>query len=234
MAGEKLKRHKAPRFWRIGRKEFKFVVNPIPGPHPKDRSYPLSVLLRDVLGLVKNYREAKVAIKEGKVLIDGVVRREPRFPVGLFDLVEITPLSKLYRIVPSRKGLDVLEVGEEERGLKLCKITRKYMVRGGRLCYGLHDGRTVLDGFEAKVGDSLLIRVPSQEVLKVIRLEEGALALVIGGSRSGSLVRVERLKEGTYTSPRMAIVRVDDETAEVPAEMLFTVGKDKPVLRVVR
>ena len=61
-----------------------------------------------------------------------------------------------------------------------------------------------------------------------------ALALVVGGSRSGTLVRVERLKEGTYTSPRMAIVRVDDETAEVPAEMLFMVGKEKPVLRVVR
>ena len=50
----KAKRSAAPAFWQIARKEKRFVVRTSPGPHPKNYSYPLLVVLRDILGLAQN------------------------------------------------------------------------------------------------------------------------------------------------------------------------------------
>lgn len=96
----RMKRSKAPSFWNIHRKEYRFTVVPSPGPHPRSECYPMLVLLRDILGLARTAREAEACIKQGEVLLDGTRRKNPRFPVGLMDVVEIPSTMKAYRMVP--------------------------------------------------------------------------------------------------------------------------------------
>ena len=62
---KKLKRQMAPLFWGITRKNKRFVTTVRPGPHEKDFSIPSAVLLRDMLNIVKNMRETKLAIYGG-------------------------------------------------------------------------------------------------------------------------------------------------------------------------
>ncbi|MEM3973016.1 MAG: S4 domain-containing protein, partial [Ignisphaera sp.] len=101
MGGSKhLKRLAAPWFWPILRKEYKWVVKPSPGPHPIDRSLPLLVVIRDVLGLAETAREAKRIIFDGKVYIDGVVRKDYKFPVGVMDTISIPDIDFYARFVP--------------------------------------------------------------------------------------------------------------------------------------
>ncbi|MCS7116625.1 MAG: S4 domain-containing protein, partial [Nitrososphaerales archaeon] len=140
MGGQRrTKRSKAPAYWPIPRKRYQFTITTSPGPHPKDWSYPLAVLVRDVLKLVKTYREAKASIKEGNFIIDGVVRTSPNFPVGLMDVVSIPPISKIFRLLPTPKSpLEAIEVPEVEKNLKLCKVKTKTTVKGGAIQYGLH------------------------------------------------------------------------------------------------
>ena len=66
-----LKRHAAPTSWKIRRKKFTWAIKPSPGPHPKERSIPLAVLLRDILGIAENAREAKKIVKAGKIAVTG-------------------------------------------------------------------------------------------------------------------------------------------------------------------
>ena len=65
----------APLFWGITRKDKRFVVTVNPGGHKKNSSIPSSVFLRDMLKSVKSLREAKFAIYNGKVSVDGVKRK---------------------------------------------------------------------------------------------------------------------------------------------------------------
>ena len=106
----KLKRLAAPRNWDISRKERRFVLKPIPGPHALGSSYPLGVVLRDLAEMVASGRELKHVTKTGKVLVDGRPVRSPRFPVGLFDVVSVPSENANFRLVPSPKGLVLSKV----------------------------------------------------------------------------------------------------------------------------
>ena len=90
MGGDtRLKRQLAPTFWNIRRKERQFVLKASPGPHRKDKSYPLGIILRDVLNVANSMHEAKTIVSAGKIKIDGIERRDVKFPVGLMDVIEL-------------------------------------------------------------------------------------------------------------------------------------------------
>ncbi|OYT47886.1 MAG: 30S ribosomal protein S4e, partial [Desulfurococcales archaeon ex4484_42] len=60
-----LKRLAAPDFWPILKKEYVWTVKPSPGPHPIERSIPLLIIVRDILGYAETAREARRLIAEG-------------------------------------------------------------------------------------------------------------------------------------------------------------------------
>jgi len=93
----KLKRLVAPRWWPIERKTRKFIVSPR-GPHPKDISIPLLVLIRDVFKLAETNKEARKIIKKGEILVDGRKMKDPKFGVGLLDTIEIPALKKVFGV----------------------------------------------------------------------------------------------------------------------------------------
>ena len=75
-----MKRVTSPKFWKAGRKNKVWIFTPRPGPHGKTSCFPLSVLLRDVLGLVSDAREARAVIKNRDVLVDGIPRTDKKDP----------------------------------------------------------------------------------------------------------------------------------------------------------
>src|SRR5207247_9368000 len=87
-----LKREPAPGFWPIKRKERTWAPNTRPGPHSREKRIPLVIVIREILGYARKAKEAKRIISTGKVKIDGVVRSDHRFAVGLWTVltVEVT------------------------------------------------------------------------------------------------------------------------------------------------
>ncbi len=234
-----LKRLPSPAFWPIHRKEYVWVAKPRPGPHPIDRCLPLLLVLRDILGYAKTRKEAKRILAKGYVRVDGRVRRDEKFPVGLMDVVEIVPTNECFRVLPvPRRGLVLHRIGEDEKGFKLCRVERKVTVRGGHIQLGLHDGRNVLIRVEDpsnppngnyKTMNVLKMAIPKQEVLDIIRFEKGVLGLVIGGinaGRWGRIVEIE-VQEGPYP----AMVTLEDANGDrfqTIKEYVFPIGTDSP------
>src|SRR5437879_12894758 len=91
-----LKREPSPGFWPIHRKEYTWAPRTRPGPHAREKSLPLMVIVRESLGLANIAKEAIKIISTGKVKVDGVVRRYRRFPVGLMEIVQIEGVSHGY------------------------------------------------------------------------------------------------------------------------------------------
>jgi small subunit ribosomal protein S4e len=229
----KLKRQLAPAFWEIGRKEKRFALKVSPGPHVASESYPLGIVLRDILKVVSTMREASQALTSGNVKVDGVIRRSTNFPVGLMDVIEIPSISKAYRMVP-KDGviLRPIEISDDEKTVKLCKVTRKVTVKNKKLQYGFHDGRTLIDDLKVNVHDTCLMTVPELKVTKTIKLEKGSTALIVSGDNAGTIGNIDDIRDGTFILPKRALVRVGEKKVELPVDMVLAVGTDKPVIKV--
>jgi small subunit ribosomal protein S4e len=228
----RVKRQMAPKFWDIRRKESQFVMRVKPGPHPKNKAYPLGMVLRDVLHVVGNAQEAKMTLNAGKVKVDGVVRHDPNLAVGLMDVVEFST-GQVYRLVPKNSELlAAVEVGSTEKDVKLAKITSKVTTKGKKLQYGFHDGKTLISDSKMKVGDTCVLQLPGSKVRDHIKFEKGAMALIITGENAGRTGKIEDIREGIFSLPTRALVAFDDRTVELPVEMVMVIGADKPAIKV--
>lgn len=237
-----LKRKPAPRFWPIHRKELVWTFKPKPGPHPVTRCFPLALILRDMLGFAETRKETKKIISKGKVQVDGKIRREELFPVGLMDIVSIPDVEKSYRILPSSKGLTLHPIEKNEARFKLCRIENKSIVKGGNLQLNLHDGTNLLihvadpknpeeDVYQTL--DVLKINVPKRETLDQIKLKKNAFAVATGGKNVGENGRIVNIEEVTGKKRRDWLVTVEDKSGnhfKTLLNLLFVIGDKKPCI----
>lgn len=228
----RVKRQMAPTFWAIKRKQSQFVVRVKPGPHPKHRAYPLGMILRDVLKITSTMHEAERVLNAGKAKVDGVVRRDLNLAVGLMDVIELAT-GQAYRMVPKNSALlDSIAVEDSEKGIKLVRVTSKTIIKGKRIQYGFHDGKTLISDQKLKVGDTCVIYLPKVQIKDHIAFEKGATALIITGENAGTVGKIEDIQDGIFSLPKRALVTFDEKSVELPVEMVMVVGKDKPVIKV--
>jgi small subunit ribosomal protein S4e len=233
MGGKKhLKRLYAPKTWRILRKVTKFTTKPSSGPHAIENSIPLRVALRDVLKICDARKEADYLIKSGNVKVDNRVVKNPKFPIGFMDVLDIK--GKYFRVLYDALGRIVLKEIDKDTDVKLCKIENKTKVKGGKTQLNLHDGRNILiDEDVYKVGDSVLIRLPSQEIVDHIKMSEGNLVYVFRGKHTGEIGKIKEIIPGTLTSPAKIVINKDDEEINTLKEYCFVIGKDKERIDVI-
>jgi len=227
-----LKRYKAPKHWPIHPKENKWTVKPNAGPHAIEESLPLLLVVRDILGVADNSREAKRIINKGDILVDGRIRRDYKYPVGFMDVIEIPKTESVYRVLPDEKGRLILHpIPEENREFKLCKITDKTTIKGGKTQLNLHDGRNYLDEGKYKVGDVIILKVPDQGVKEVINFEEGTIGLITGGKHASEIGRIKEINITRSSMPNTVQMETEDKkTFLTLKDYVFVIGKDEAAI----
>jgi small subunit ribosomal protein S4e len=208
-----LKRKPAPKIWPIHRKEDVWTVKPKPGPHSLSRSLPLGLIVRDVLKFAKTSKEAKNIISQEKITVDGKVRRDERFLVGLMDVISVLDAKNSYRVLPSRKGLFLHPIKSNEATFKLFRIEDKTVVEGGHVQLDLHDGTNYMlteeDVYQTL--DALKLSVPDRELLGHMKLTAGAPAIVTGGKNIGKYGKVSAIEKKPNQKRRTLIVTIEDK-----------------------
>jgi len=231
---KKLKRQMAPTFWGINRKEKRFVITVRPGSHPKNKSIPTAVLLRDTLKKVKTLKEAKSSIYGGKVKIDGIVQKSLHHSIGLMDVIELEGITDVYRLVPYNGHiLEPLKINAVEKSKKLVKVKSKTTNKGGKTQLGFHDGRTLITDINANIDDVCLLQIPEQKVLDVIKFEKNSQVIVTNGINAGRIGLINEIKQGTFTLPKRISLLIDDKTIEIPANITMVIGKEKPIIQIM-
>ena len=225
------KRIAAPRSWKIERKVSYWAVDPVPGPHPKDRSMPLLLLIRDMLKLADNAREAKRILNEGNVVVNGKVRKEHKFPVGIFDILSVPKLKAHYMVLLDKKGkLSLIQIDEEAASRKLCRVDGRTTIKTGKRQLNLHDGRNIVPGEggdEIKTHDSLIISVPDNEILQHFAYEAGNKAVVIGGKHSAETGEIEEIRKTKSSDPNVVRIKQPELSFETIEDYVFVVGKEE-------
>ncbi len=239
-----LKRKPAPRFWPIARKKFTWSVKPACGPHSFQNCIPLAIVLRDVLKFAKTREEAKTITAQGKVRVDGHIRLEDNFPVGLMDIVSLPDAEKNYRIMPSQKGVLLSEISAQESLFKLCRIEDKITLKGGHAQLRLHDGSNLLikiadpknpseDTHETL--DTLKLGLPERQILEHIRMKEKNIAVIIGGKNRGMIGRIVEIEKATGKKRRNSIALIEDEKGnryQTTLNFVFAIGEAQPLIQL--
>jgi small subunit ribosomal protein S4e len=237
-----LKRKPAPKLWPIHRKEDVWTVMPKPGPHSISRSLPLALIVRDILGFAKTAKEAKNIISQGKIIVDGKVRLDERFLVGLMDVLSIPDAKMSYRALPSGKGLHLYPISGEETTFKLCRIENKTVVKGGNIHLDLHDGSSsrITTGNSQtpkeepyQTLDVLKLSIPDRELLGRAKLAVEAPAIVIGGKNMGKYGKVVSIEKQADKKRRDLLVTLKDKKGkqfQTILDFVFILGDTESII----
>ena len=226
MGKDHLKRLAAPKTWGITRKNTKFITKPVSGPHGMQAGMPLSVLLKEILNYAGTTREVKKILNANEVKIDGRVRLDNRFPVGIFDTIEFTSTNEHFRAILNRKGkISLVKISKEESQLKPCKIIGKTALKG-KLQLNFYDGKNiVVDKSACNVGDSVLLTLPEQKISRHLKLDKKSAIFLTGGKHIGETGSVEDIVKDK-------IIYKDQQgrLIETSKKYAFVVGEGKPLI----
>jgi len=203
---------------------------------------PLALVLRDVLGYATTRREAKTIVSQGRVCVDGEVRRKDDFPVGLMDVISIPDVGRSFCVLPSYKGLILNQIADEEAKFKLCRIEDKTIVSNGHVQLHFHDGSNII----VKVADltnpkedvyetlnTLKISLPERQILEHIRMKEKDFAIITGGKNIGKHGKIAEIEKAEGKKRRNALVTIEDEKGDRYQTILsfvFAVGETQPLI----
>ncbi|ESP88904.1 30S ribosomal protein S4e [Candidatus Halobonum tyrrellensis] len=206
------KRLSAPNSWPVERKEETFTVKADAGPHGES-GVPLLIVLRDVLGYVDTRKEARYALDNDSVLVNGVAVSDEERPVGMFDILAFTEREEFYRVFPGDGGrLSLDPIDEASAESRLGKVTGKRQVTGGQFQYTLHDGTTlVADEGEYAGKDSLVVDNETKEVVAHFPYEEGALVTAVAGTHAGEVGTVDDITVTPGSGSNGVTVEQDDD-----------------------
>lgn len=223
-----LKRYFAPKTWNIARKGIKYISKPSPGTHKMIRSLPLNVILRDILSYADSNREVKFILEKRNITVDGIRRKDLRFPVGLFDVLSLNDINENFRVVLGKKGkVHLIKIGDAEKALKLCKITGKKMVKG-KVQLNLYDGKNILvkeDNY--KTGDSVLLALGKKnEIKEKISLDKNVLVYLTRGAHIGQVGKVQDIIGNRI------LYKIESQAVETLKEDVIPIGNDKPLITV--
>jgi small subunit ribosomal protein S4e len=238
----RLKRNPAPRFWPIPRKQFTWVIKPSSGPHSLKNCLPLSLVIRDILELAKTRKEAKKIITQGKVYVDGKVRRKDNFPVGLMDVISFPGINKFYRVVSSHKGLFISPIDAEEAKYKLYRVEDKTILKNKNIQFAFHDGSTILFKSEDSKNlpdvnyetfDVLKLNLPEKETVEKLKTKKGNFAIITGGKNIGKNGRIIEIEKTVAKKRRNALVMIEDDSNnryQTIMDFIFVIGKTKSLI----
>ncbi len=182
-----LKRTKAEKTWPIPRKGSVYLAKPS---HAKKHGIALIIMIRDVLEIVKSKKEAKKILNQGKIKINNKAIRDEKYPLLIFDKLEIG--GKIYQIIISEnKKFEAREVKNLET--KTAKIINKKILKSGKIQINLSDGRNITSKEKLKTGDSLVLNLKDNKIEKILQLKEGADIYVTGGKHLGKMGKIEKI-----------------------------------------
>ena len=222
-----LSRTRSPKNWPIKRKETKWITRVNPGTHPLTRSINLSLLIKDFLGFARTAREVRRILHQGMVLVDKKVRRDPRFPLGIMDIIEIPSLKQHYRLLLDAEGnFSLVAIPQEQQSLKPCKVIGKTILKGRKTQLNLFDGRNLLlEDSSIKVGDTLVIDISKNQVQQHLKLEKNAGVYLSQGKKSGCFGTIKELvQEKNMIKPKI-IIESGHDKIETLKEYAFVIDK---------
>jgi len=136
------------------------------------------------------------------IKVDGRVRRDPRFPLGIMDVVTIDKTNENFRILLDTKGRFVPHrVDSKEGGFKLSKVITKRIGKAKVPHITTHDARTIRYPHpDVQINDSIKINLETGNIDGIVKFQNNAICMITGGNNIGRIGQLQSLEKhpGSY------------------------------------
>ena len=119
MSSNHLKRLAMPRSWPLPRKTSVWVTRPTPGAHSLEHCMPITLVIRDVLGMARTAREVRFILPNELAQVDGRVVKDTRRGVGLMDVLTLGEDNFLC-VLDHNGRLQYRPISQKEASWKFC------------------------------------------------------------------------------------------------------------------
>jgi small subunit ribosomal protein S4e len=221
------KRLSVPKSWPVERKTATYTVKADAGPHGES-GVPLLIVLRDVLGYANSRKEARYALDQDNVLINGQAAADEERPIGMFDIVEFTERDEHYRVFPDEGGrLALTAIDADSAGSRLGKVVGKTQEPGGETQLTLHDGSTLRTGDDGiAANDSIVVSNDDKSIVAHFPYEEGALVTAVRGSHAGEIGRIDEIQVTPGSSQNNVLIEGDDDRFETVEDYVVVIDEN--------
>jgi small subunit ribosomal protein S4e len=219
-----LKRIGMPKSWPTKRKGIKFIAKPRPGPHKQKECITIRILLKDILNLAKTSKEVKRILNTNTFLVDNIIRKDSRFPLGVMDTILVN--NKHYRLILNKKGkFKLLPIKKEELQEKISKIIGKRILKKKKTQINFYDGKNlIVEKDSYKPGDSVIL---SKKVIKKhLKFEKGAIIYITGGKHIGEIGKLEEIKKHKGITKDTIIMSVDKKKIETSKDYAYVIENE--------
>ncbi|VVB78791.1 30S ribosomal protein S4e [uncultured archaeon] len=184
------KRNSMPKFWPIARKGTKYLAV---ASHNNSEALPLIIVLRDILKIVENKKEAKKIINEKQVKINNKEIRDVNYPICIFDVITLSA-GKSYKAVLSKtKKMIFEEVSGKDAEVKIFKVMNKKIIDGKKVQLNLMHGKNIISSEKVNTGDSVILNFKENKIVKIIPMEKGKEVFVTEGKHAGNKGKIEEI-----------------------------------------
>lgn len=205
-----VKRQTIAKSWPIPRKGTKYVVR---ASHNKKEGIPVLIILRDILKVAKNRKEAKKILQSKEVFVNGKPVKKEELAVLPFDIIKIG--NKNYELSFSDKGKFILK--EIEKKERILKVVDKKILKNKKMQVNLIFGKNIIyDGKgKLKSGDSVVIE--KNKIVKIMPVENKRVAIIFSGKYRGREGEIEKI-EG-----KIATLAFKNEKINVPIKNILVI-----------
>ena len=234
MGKNHIKRLVAPKSWQISRKSTKWITRPNPGPHKASQSISLNTVLKEFINVTKTTKETKQVLNKKAVKVDGKIRKDYKFRIGLMDTVSIEDLNLHFRILYNEKGkLTAFPIKKEEANIKPEGIIGKKVLRKKKIQINLSDGKNILsDEKKYKVNDTITLELSSGKIVDHFKFEEGSIIYIKEGNKLGKVGKIKSIDKDQGLGSRKIRFASDNKEFETLKDYALVIGKTKPVITI--
>ena len=214
----------APRFFGVAKKEHTYTAKPRAGRHSLDKSVALQTILKKT-ELFSGTAEAVKSIKAMQIAVNGKKVNDPKYSVGLNDIISIEPIDKKFFIGISKQGRSTISEQKKGSEQRHAKVIGKYLTRGKKLMLRLHDGSIMAAPAPSiAVGDTIEFS-ETNEFKRHLPTKAGAQCMVIDGVHVGVEGKIINIKKGTMHSSAVATIEQNNgEKFDTIVENIITIG----------
>ena len=194
----------APRYLGVHKKETAYVMMAAPGRHSAAMSIPLALFIKKEK-IADTTRDAEIVIKNGNIQVNGIIVKDPKYPVGINDIIYIKKADTGYKVSIDRNSKVVLEKLKSNVNNTTFKVIRKYISKKGKTFIGLHDGSILESDKKVKVNDSIVIDF-NKKIIEVLPFKNGSKCFVYSGVHVGSNGKITDIIDGNMHMPKVIVL----------------------------
>lgn len=175
--------------------------------------------------------------KQGIIKIDNKTRKDPKFPLGMMDVVSIEKTGEFFRILMDVKGrYQPHKIDANEASFKLCKIVKKATGKNKIPYVVTHDGRTLrFPKPDIHINDTIKLSLESGEIIDHYKFEQGNVAIVMNGSNKGRVGTISRVEKHDASFSIIHMIDGKDSKFATRITNMMVIGRgDRPAITLFK